>query len=66
MVRVREQYIVDEKGRKTAVVLPLRRYRGLLEDLHDLTVVAERREEPRIGLEELKRSLREDGLLRRS
>jgi hypothetical protein len=57
MVRAQEQYIVDGSGRKTAVVLPLRRYRRLLEDLHDLAVVAERREEPRIGLEELKRRL---------
>lgn len=55
MVRAREQYIVDESGRKTAVVLPLGSYRKLLEDLHDLAVVAERRDEPRVTLEELKR-----------
>jgi hypothetical protein len=38
-------------------------YRKLLEDLHDLAVVAERRDEPRVTLEELKRRLREDGLV---
>ena len=62
MVRAREQYIVDENGRRTAVVLPLGSYRKLLEDLHDLAVVAERRDEPRVTLEELKRRLREDGV----
>ena len=62
MVRAREQYIVDENGKKTAVVLPLGSYRRLLEDLHDLAVVAERRDEPRVTLEDLKRRLREDGL----
>jgi hypothetical protein len=38
-------------------------YRRLLEDLHDLAVVAERRDEPTVTLEELKRRLRQDGLL---
>jgi hypothetical protein len=35
-------YIVDQKGKRTGVVLPLRRYQKLIEDLHDLAVVAER------------------------
>jgi hypothetical protein len=63
MVRAREQYIVDQRGKKTAVVLPMEGYRRLLEDLHDLAVVAERRDEPTVTLEELKRRLRQDGLL---
>ena len=58
MVRAREQYIVDQRGKKTAVVLPMEGYRRLLEDLHDLAVVAERRDEPTVTLEELKRRLR--------
>jgi PHD/YefM family antitoxin component YafN of YafNO toxin-antitoxin module len=59
----REQFIVDEKGKKTGVVLPLRRYQRLLEDLHDLAVVAERRSEKPIAAEALKRRLKEDGKL---
>jgi len=59
----REHYIVDENGRKTAVVIPVKEYERLLEDLHDLTVVAERRDEPTVGLDELKRRLRADGLI---
>jgi hypothetical protein len=58
-----EQFIVDAKGRKTAVLLPLRRYQELLEDLHDLAVVAERRAEEPVALELVERRLREDGLL---
>jgi PHD/YefM family antitoxin component YafN of YafNO toxin-antitoxin module len=60
---LQEQYVIDAKGNKTAVILPLQRYEQLLEDLHDLAVVAERREEKPISLEEMKRRLREDGLL---
>ena len=57
------QYIVDEKGERTAVVLPINEYEELLEDLHDLAVIAERREEPTIPFDELKRKLEKDGLL---
>ena len=57
------QFIVDETGKKTAVILPLEEYEGLLEDIHDLTVIAERKNEPIIGMEELKMRLRSDGLL---
>ncbi len=63
MNAVQEQYVVDSKGKKTAVILPLKRYEKLLEDLHDLAVVAERRDEKPISLEEMKRRLREDGIL---
>jgi PHD/YefM family antitoxin component YafN of YafNO toxin-antitoxin module len=63
MMTLQEQYVVDTEGNKTAVILPLQRYEQLLEDLHDLAVVAERREEKPISLEEMKRRLREDGLL---
>jgi len=58
-----EQYIVDGKGKKTGVVLPLRHYKKLLEDLHDLAAVAERRSEKPVTLTEMKRRLKEDGVL---
>jgi len=57
------QYVVDREGKKLAVILPLEQYRQMREDLHDLAVVAERRDEEPIDLEEMKRRLREDGLL---
>ena len=59
----KERYIVDEKGKRTAVVLPLREYEELLEDLHDLAIVAERQDEPTVSFEELKEKLKTDGLL---
>ena len=63
MKTLQEQYVIDTEGNKTAVILPLKRYEQLMEDLHDLAVVAERREEKPISLEEMKQRLREDGLL---
>ena len=63
MKRFQEQYIVDEKGQRTAVILPIEEYEELLEDLHDLAVIAERRDEPTINFEELKKRLKGDELL---
>lgn len=50
-----EQYVVDEHGNKVAVILPLTEYQHLKEDLHDLAMVAERRDEGTISLAELKK-----------
>jgi PHD/YefM family antitoxin component YafN of YafNO toxin-antitoxin module len=63
MKRFQEQYIVDENGKKTAVVLPVNEYEELLEDLHDLAMIAERRDESTIAFEELKKRLEKDRLL---
>ena len=63
MKTTNEQYVVDAKGNKTGVILPVERYEQLMEDLHDLAVVAERRDEEPISLEEMKRRLKRDGIL---
>jgi len=63
MSTVQEQFVVDAKGKKTGVILSLKRYQRLMEDLHDLAVVAERRSEEPIPLDEIKRRLKRDGLL---
>ena len=55
---MKQQFIVDEKGRKTAVVLPIKEYERLLEDMHDLEVVAGRRDEPTVSLREVRENLR--------
>jgi hypothetical protein len=57
------QYIVDKDGKKTAVVLPLHEYEELLQDIRDLLIVAERRDEYSIDLKELKKRLKKDGLI---
>jgi len=57
------RYIVDDKGERTEVVFPLEEYEEMLENLHDLAVIAERRDEPTVSFEELKKKLKADGLL---
>ena len=63
MKKLHEQYIIDEKGQKTAVVIPVDEYEELLEDLHDLAIIAERRDDPTITFKELKKKLKQNGLL---
>ncbi|OPY55166.1 MAG: hypothetical protein A4E48_00130 [Methanosaeta sp. PtaU1.Bin060] len=58
-----EQFLVDADGKRKGVLLSIERYEQLIEDLHDLAAVAERKEEERIDLDELKRRLKRDGLL---
>ncbi|HEX4962650.1 MAG TPA: type II toxin-antitoxin system Phd/YefM family antitoxin [Thermoanaerobaculia bacterium] len=58
-----QQFVVDREGKRQAVIIPLHEYQRLMEDLHDLAVVAERRDEVAISLEEMKRRLHDDGLL---
>ena len=62
MSAAQEHYVTDTKGRKMGVILSLKRYQQLMEDLHDLAVVAERREERPISLEEMKRRIKKDDL----
>ena len=57
------QYLVDDKGRKTGVLLSLKQYHKLLEDLHDLAVIAERKSEKPVPLEKVKQRLKKDGLI---
>lgn len=58
-----EQYVTDAKGNKTGVILSIERYEQMTEDLHDLAVVAGRRNEQTISLEEMKQRLKRDGIL---
>lgn len=57
------RYIIDEKGDKTSVVIPIAEYKELLEDIEDLAKVAERREEYTISHDDLITQLKVDGLL---
>ena len=58
------EYIV-KKGQPTAVIMPIAEYEELLEDLHDLGVIARRKGEPTIPLAEVKRRLKTNAGLRR-
>jgi len=66
MKEVRElspQYVTDDGGHRTAVILPIEDYEALLEDLEDLAVLADRRDEESVAHQDVVDELRRDGCL---
>jgi hypothetical protein len=59
MARQKISFVVDERGRKQSVVLPIKEYQELLEDLADLALIAERKNEPTEPLEVVRKRLEE-------
>jgi PHD/YefM family antitoxin component YafN of YafNO toxin-antitoxin module len=60
---VKTQFLTDDHGQKVAVVIPIADYESLMEDVAALAAVAERRDDERIFLNQLKEQLIADGLL---
>ena len=60
---LRAEYVTDQNGKKTAVILPIEEFEELLEDLGDLAAIAQRREETTVSHEDVVARLKRDGLL---
>jgi hypothetical protein len=58
------QFITDEKGRKTAAIIDLKKHKALWEDIEDVLVSRSRRHEKRIPLDKVKAGLIKIGKLR--
>lgn len=54
MAGLQEQFVTDAKGNKKAVIISIKRFEKMNEDLHDLTVVAARKNEKIISFEDMK------------
>jgi PHD/YefM family antitoxin component YafN of YafNO toxin-antitoxin module len=57
------QFLINENGQKTAVVIDLQEYGELWEDFYDILVARSRQDEPRETLEEIRQQLRNQGKL---
>jgi hypothetical protein len=57
------QYIINEKGEKTGVLLDLKKHRELWEDMYDRLLVHQRSHEPRESIQSVKKRLKEQGKL---
>jgi len=58
------QFITDEKGRKTAAVIDLKKHKDLWEDIQDVLVSRSRAHEKGIPLSKVKADLIKHGKLR--
>jgi hypothetical protein len=61
--KLHPQYVTNDAGEKTSVILPISEFEELLESIEDLAVVAEWREEPTIAHEELLAERKQGGLI---
>ena len=59
------QFVTDEKGRKVAVQIDLKKHGALWEDIEDVLVPQSRRHEKRIPFEKVKADLIKSGKLPR-
>lgn len=57
MAQTKKQFLFDENGEKTAVLLPIQEYEALMKDIQDLAIIAERRDEPRMPIDGVKERL---------
>ena len=57
------QFLTDETGHKTAVLIDLKRNRVLWEDFYDTLLARKRRNEPRESLTDVRRKLIKAGKL---
>ncbi len=62
-INLHPQYITDEKGERTAVVLSIQDFEKFLEDIEDLAIVAERKDEKVISHQDLIKELKQDAII---
>lgn len=57
------QFITDECGHRTSVVLNITDFQELIRDLEDLAIMAERRDEPTTSHSDFVNELKDSGIL---
>jgi PHD/YefM family antitoxin component YafN of YafNO toxin-antitoxin module len=55
------QYVTNENGQRTAVILPIEEYEELLEDLHLIRIAEESKDESRRPFDEVVEEMRAAG-----
>ena len=58
-------YVVNRKGEKTAVLMDIRKYADLWEDVYDVLLAEKRKHEPRESLESVRHRLQKQGKLKK-
>ena len=53
----KRRYVIDQAGEREAVILSMAEYDRLMEDIRDLALIAERRDDETVSFEDLKAEL---------
>jgi hypothetical protein len=54
---MKKRFLTDEKGKVISVVVPIKEYEEMLEDLEDLAAIVERRNDETVPWEQVKEEL---------
>jgi hypothetical protein len=57
------QFMFNNEGKKTYAVLPIDLFEDMFEDYQDWLSIQERKDEPRVSLEDVEASLKKNGKL---
>ncbi len=60
---LKPRYIIDHKGKKIEVILPIDIFQDLVEDIQDLAIRDQREDEDTISHEEFNKDLKSNGIL---
>jgi len=62
-INLHPQYITDDSGDKISVVIGMEEFENMLEDIEDLTAIADRKDEETTSHNDFLNELRADGTL---
>ena len=62
-INLHPQYITDDNGDKISVVIGMEEFENMLEDIEDLTAIADRKDEDTTSHDDFLKELRADGTL---
>jgi PHD/YefM family antitoxin component YafN of YafNO toxin-antitoxin module len=62
-INLHPQYITDDSGEKVSVVIGMEEFESMLEDIEDLTAIADRKDEETTSHEDFLNELKADGTL---
>jgi hypothetical protein len=61
--KFRLRFVTNRKGKKTEVIMKVKDFEELLEDLNDMSIVAERRDEETISHKDLVKDLKKNDII---
>jgi hypothetical protein len=62
-INLHPQYITDDSGDKVSVIIGMQEFENMLEDIEDLTAIADRKDEETTSHDKFLEELRADGTL---
>lgn len=57
------EYITDESGNKKTLIIPIREFEDIIEDIENIIAAYQRKDEKKVSLEKARKNLKSKGIL---